>query len=72
MLDSEDEAGRTYTLVSGLFIFVALLVGLGLVLIRLSLLVGELLPLFSEDFANIAWTGQKTGMETRQALTYRT
>lgn len=45
--------GSTYSSVRRLLVLVSLLVGLGLSLIGSLLLVGELLPLLTEDLADI-------------------
>ena len=53
--DGFDEEGReTYGKVTSLLLFVALLVGGGLGLVRSLLLLVESLPLASEDLANLA------------------
>lgn len=46
---------ETYGSVGGLLLFVALLVGLGLGLVRLLLLVVQGLPLLAEHLADLAW-----------------
>jgi hypothetical protein len=58
-----DGDGGTYTLVSGLLGLVALLVDAGLLVVRLALLVGELLPLLPENLANVACGGQRDGRD---------
>lgn len=53
----EENHQGTHGLVLGLLILVALLVGGGLLLVRLALGVGECLPLVTEHLADLAWVG---------------
>lgn len=49
-------------MVLGLLILVALLVGGGLLLVRLALGFGQSLPLVAEHLADLAWVGVKMEM----------
>lgn len=64
----------TYSSVGGLLLLVALLVGLGLSLVRLLVLVVEGLPLLAELLADLAceMSMDKLNLSSMMGATYRT